>query len=155
MDIGLFQSSEGLATALPLSKALRRRILFHEPLRVAMQYIVSHANSPIRLKVVATAVNMERTSFCRYFRRKTGMGFCDFVHVVKITMAEQLLAESDRSVALLAVELGFGSVSAFVRNFKRATGFTPTAFRQHILAGYDSANGLVRTPGQHHDFSRV
>ncbi len=96
-----------------------------------MQYIVTHPNSPIRLKMVANAASMERTSFCRYFRRKTGIGFCVFVHMVKITLAQRLLVESDRSIGLLAVELGYGSVSAFVRNFKRATGLTPTAFRQN------------------------
>lgn len=134
MDIGAFQSSESLAAALPLSKEIRHRILFHQPLRIAMQYIVNHANSPIPLKVVATAVSMERTSFCKYFRRKTGLGFCVFVRMVKITMAQRLLAESDRSIRLLAVELGYGSVSAFARNFKRTTGLTPTAFRQYTFA---------------------
>jgi len=70
------------------------------------------------------------------------MGFCGFVHIVKITMAQQLLSESDRSVAALSEEVGYGSVSAFVRNFKRATGFTPTAFRQHVLKDHESAPGL-------------
>lgn len=148
MDIGAFQSSESLAAALPLSKEIRYRILFHQPLRIAMQYIVTHANSPIRLKVVATAVSMERTSFCRYFRRKTGIGFCVFVHMVKVTQAQRLLIESDRSIGFIAVELGYGSVSAFVRNFKRATGFTPTAFRQYRLASDEPIFSSIRNSEQ-------
>jgi AraC-like DNA-binding protein len=146
MEIGVFQSSEALATALPLSNKLRHRILFHEPLRVAMQYIASHTNSRIRLKVIATEVNMERTSFCRYFRRKTGMRFCWFVHIIKITMAQQLLSESDRSVASVSAVLGYGCVSSFVRNFKRATGLTPTGFRQHILSDQEPAVTTAAEP---------
>ena len=149
MDVESSGSSESLATALPLSDAVRQRILFHQPLRVAMQYITSHANSPIRLKVVATAANMERTSFCKYFRRKTGIGFCVFVHIVKITLAQRLLAESDRSVALIAIELGYGSSSAFARNFKRTTGFTPTAFRQHTFSNQGVAVASIRDIEDH------
>lgn len=137
MDIGLLQTSEALTTALPLSNAIRQRILFHQPLRVATQYIASHANSPICLEVVARAVCMERTSFCRYFRRKTGMGFSEFVHIVKITVAQQLLSASDRSIITVSAEVGYGSVSAFVRNFKKATGSTPSAFRKRVLASHE------------------
>jgi AraC-like DNA-binding protein len=140
MDIESFQAVENLALALPVSETVRQRILFHQPLRVAMQYISNHTKSPVRLKAVAAAVNMEPTSFCKYFRRKTGIGFCGFVRIVKITFAQQLLVQSDQSVAIVASELGYGSSTTFVRNFKRWTGFTPTAFRRHTFAGREAVS---------------
>lgn len=134
MDLAELKGLEHLTMALPVSDLMRQKIQFHEPLRIAMQYITTHANSPIRLQMVAKAASMERTYFCKYFRRETGIKFCAFVHIVKITMARHLLSESDRNVASIAVELGYGSSSAFVRNFRRATGLTPTAFRRQLFA---------------------
>ncbi len=52
----------------------------------------------------------------------------------KITKASQLLIESQESILDIAFAVGYSDQSAFTRQFKKATGLTPTEFQKHNSA---------------------
>ena len=63
--------------------------------------------------------------------------FADFVNGYRISAAKAQLADptlADATIASLAFELGFASLSPFNRAFRAATGLTPTAWRRRTLA---------------------
>ncbi|MBI1196497.1 MAG: helix-turn-helix domain-containing protein [Phenylobacterium sp.] len=62
--------------------------------------------------------------------------FADFVNGYRIRAAQARLSdptEADITVAAIAFDLGFGSLSPFNRAFRAVTGSTPTAWRRQAL----------------------
>lgn len=62
--------------------------------------------------------------------------FADFVNGYRIEAAKARLAdpgEAEATIASIAFDLGFGSLSPFNRAFRAATGATPTAWRRVAL----------------------
>jgi AraC-like DNA-binding protein len=62
--------------------------------------------------------------------------FADFVNSHRIDAAKRRLAdpaEARTTIAVIAFDLGFGSLSTFNRAFRRATGSTPTVWRRAAL----------------------
>ena len=84
---------------------------------------VSHTEAAERAGLTAAA-------FSRFFRRKTGRTFEDYVSQARIARACRALLESDRSVTDIAYEVGFGSLTHFHRRFRRVKGITPSAYRE-------------------------
>ena len=63
--------------------------------------------------------------------------FADFVNGYRIPAAQARLADpaqADATIASIAFDLGFGSLSPFNRAFRAATGSAPTAWRRAALA---------------------
>ncbi len=133
MNIGADWNIDQIAAAVPLRDDLVRVIAYHYRLRIATQFIIEHASAPLSLPVVARKVHMHPGAFSRYFAVKTGMTVCEFIRMIKITMAEQRLLNDDCAITAVSAELGFGSVSAFTRNFKIVKGYSPTLYRKRVL----------------------
>ncbi len=67
--------------------------------------------------------------------------FADYVNAYRLAAAQARLAdpaEARSTVAAIAFDVGFGSLSAFNRAFRAATGETPTAWRNRRLAEANS-----------------
>lgn len=72
-------------------------------------------------------MNMSDAYFSRYFKRQAGMTFSQYLNVVRIEKAVQLL-DSDPTMKITDVMLrcGFNTIRSFNRVFREVTGFTPT-----------------------------
>lgn len=72
-------------------------------------------------------MNMSDAYFSRYFKRQAGMTFSQYLNVVRIEKAVQLL-ESAPTMKITDVMLrcGFNTIRSFNRVFREVTGFTPT-----------------------------
>lgn len=82
----------------------------------------------IALLDAANASNLSKTHFCRLFKKSTGMTFMDYLTFYRINRAERMLRTSD-SITEVAHECGFGSLSSFIRNFKRFKKCTPSTYK--------------------------
>jgi AraC-like DNA-binding protein len=80
----------------------------------------------------------------RLINRRLGhRNFADFVNGYRIAAAKGRLAdpaEARTTIAAIAFELGFGSLSPFNRAFRATTGATPTAWRREALLAQSSAS---------------
>ncbi|WP_418667876.1 helix-turn-helix transcriptional regulator [Allofournierella sp.] len=84
------------------------------------------------LDEAARSVNMSKTWFQHNYREIFGVTFQeDFVNS-RIDYAKKILLQSDSSIAYIAELCGYNSDTHFMRQFKQRTGFTPTAYRQHM-----------------------
>jgi transcriptional regulator GlxA family with amidase domain len=80
-------------------------------------------------RMVARAALPERT-FKRRFRRATGYAAVDYVQVLRVEEAKQLLEATSKSVDSIAASVGYENAAFFRRLFKRLTGITPAQYRQ-------------------------
>jgi AraC-like DNA-binding protein len=94
--------------------------------------IFNHAADSLRLENLARDAGMSIPSFCRHFKKKTGMTFVEYLHSIRINMAKKLLQQSKMYVDDICYECGFNSVSFFNRKFKKHTGMTPLEYRQRF-----------------------
>jgi AraC-like DNA-binding protein len=94
-------------------------------------YIHDHAtDSELSFTRVARAAGMSRASLGRAFPRLFGRTYAKYLAEVRVVKACTLLSETDKSVAEIAVETGFGSVSNFNRRFQALKHTSPLRYRK-------------------------
>jgi transcriptional regulator GlxA family with amidase domain len=99
-----------------------------------LAYIHEHvADSELSFNQVARAVGMSRASLGRVFPRLFGRTFAKYLAEARIVRACALLGETEKSVAEIAIEAGFGSVSNFNRRFLALKRTTPLRYRKTAL----------------------
>lgn len=76
---------------------------------------------------MADALNMSRRSFTRFFRAQTGIGFAQWRQQACLLAAIARLGDGD-SVTTVAMDLGYGSPSAFTALFQRVLGTPPSRY---------------------------
>ncbi len=82
----------------------------------------------------ARTAKMSPPSFSRFFRRATNRTFRAFLNEVRIGHASHLLLESDRTVAEVCYDSGFGNLSNFNRQFLKLRKVSPRAYRRKRTA---------------------
>jgi AraC family transcriptional regulator len=86
---------------------------------------------PPTLTELARLCRLSVRQLTRGFRASRGCSIGDYVADIRVEKARQLLA-GEQSVKAIAYGLGFASPSSFCFAFRRATGETPTQFRQGL-----------------------
>ncbi len=92
-------------------------------------FIEGNLWSSLELGSLAKKAHLSKFHFCRVFKRHIGMNPMKFVAVLRIERAKELLTRNDKTVSLVANEVGFRDLSNFIRQFKKTTGMTPTMYR--------------------------
>lgn len=102
-----------------------------EKIDAVYNYVLNNFKSDLSLKDIAERCNMNTAAFCRYFKKKTGKTFKDFMNEIRLGNATKLLLKGDFTIAEVAFESGFNNPSYFNRLFKRMKGITPKAYQLH------------------------
>jgi AraC-like DNA-binding protein len=100
-----------------------------DQINAVVERITSDLTGPLVAAAVAAELGMSESRFSRFFRRATGNTFTDFVNLVRVNRACQLLMETDRQVTRICYEVGFNNVANFNRRFREIKGMTPSEFR--------------------------
>ncbi|MEO5823250.1 MAG: helix-turn-helix transcriptional regulator, partial [Vicinamibacteraceae bacterium] len=99
-------------------------------LRRVELFVEAGLDRPLPLAALAARAGLSIFHFARAFRVSTGLTPRAFVETRRIAKARQLIADTTQALAAIAVDTGFGSQSRLTTAFKRATGFTPAAYRR-------------------------
>lgn len=75
-----------------------------------------------------------RTAFIDRFRTTTGMTPMAYVTEWRMNLARRMFAQSGQPIEQVAADLGYGSVAAFTRAYKKIMGETPGADRRRLVA---------------------
>ncbi len=94
-----------------------------------LEYIDSNDTDDLNLENTASAIGFSKYHFSRLFKQYTGFTFCDYLNYRRIKIAEELLAQPDRSITEIALQSGFSSISTFNRIFKQQKHCTPSEYR--------------------------
>lgn len=110
--------------ATPVSARDRRRVI-----RTAL-WLDAHADEEIDLERAAAEAALSPFHFLRLFTRVLGVSPHQYLVRARLRRAARHLAEGDRPITEIALEVGFGDLSNFIRTFRRAAGVSPRAFRR-------------------------
>ncbi|MBR2824067.1 MAG: helix-turn-helix transcriptional regulator [Clostridia bacterium] len=95
----------------------------------AMSYIDQHYRENVTLEDLADFTGFSRFYFSRSFKQQTGHSFRGYLSQRRIQVAMELLIRTDKSMAQVAEESGFGSVASFNRAFREYKSCTPSQYR--------------------------
>ncbi len=93
-------------------------------------WIDEHLHEPLTLRRLADQVHTSQRTLARRFVAETGMSALEWVNQRRIGRARTLLEETGMNVTDVAFATGYGSLSAFRRQFVRATATTPRQYRR-------------------------
>ena len=91
----------------------------------ALRYIEANYREPIRAAHLARECGLSEVHFRRVFEEYMNMAPMDYVNLVRIQKACDLMTRDDSSMDVIAQECGFPSVSTYTRNFKKMLKTTP------------------------------
>ena len=101
-----------------------------DPLTSAiMKYTDAHLND-VTVQAACRTVGVSERTLRRHFTTVTGMTWRDYLLRSRLLRAMTALTETDSTVLEISHQVGFDSVSAFSRAFRRLTGQTPSSYRQ-------------------------
>jgi AraC-like DNA-binding protein len=120
-----------------------KRVKYYSCTRKALEYLERSIDTRVDMKEMAAIACMERTAFSKAFRHKTGMTPYQFIRAYRISLAAAKMEISDDSITEIAFSVGFGSLDAFGRAFKRVVGITPSQYRRELLR----RNGVIGVLG--------
>lgn len=95
-----------------------------------MNAILDRPEASHNLEELAAQAGITPTHFCRVFKKATGVSPHQYVMRARLDRAQQMLEQSDTSMATIADALGFTSQSHFTRAFRQFAGETPSDFRR-------------------------
>ena len=92
-------------------------------------------NANLEIEEVAAHVCLSRTVFYRKLKSIVGMTPVEFIREIRLKRAEQLIVSSDYTFSQIAYMTGFADPKYFGKCFKKATGMTPSEYKQ-VKCGY-------------------
>ena len=104
-----------------------------ERINKVMDYLMENFDQDIKLEDVAELINLNKSSFCRYFRSKTNKTCSEFLNEIRIGHACKLLVNSNMSIGAICYEIGYNNISHFNRQFKTITGMTAKEYSRKYL----------------------
>ena len=99
-----------------------------------IDYINSNYNrSELSLSQISNLVSKSYSYFSAMFKKCTGYNFTDYLNLVRVRNAKNLLMDFDKSIKDVASDVGYKDSIYFYKMFKKITGITPMQYRKsHI-----------------------
>lgn len=98
-----------------------------------LRYIERHAAEPLHVRDVLPLVHLSYHHFVRLFKQTMGMSFLDYVHWMRVRIAERLLLANERMpLEEVRIAAGFASSAQFYKIFTRYYGCAPAGYRKRL-----------------------
>src|SRR6476660_2621744 len=99
-------------------------------LRRVREYVQVHLNESIDLSMLAAVAGLSMHHFAREFKQSAGVTPHHYLIQKRIERAQQILAQTDLSLAEIAYTVGFSDQGHLARHFRALLGTTPREFRR-------------------------
>lgn len=114
-------SNIGTRTKEAISPSTLRRIVEH---------IEAHLGEKLVVEELARAAGLSRSHFTRAFQSAAGESPQEYIIGRRLCRARDLLSDTDRGIAQIAVTTGFSSQAHLSSTFKKRLGVTPARYRE-------------------------
>ena len=93
-------------------------------------YVVRHIREKIRMKDIAEHVGLSGSYLASLFQKEEGISIKQYIMQERLSLATNLLKNTDESIGTISDYLAFNSQSYFTSHFRERYGMTPTEYRQ-------------------------
>lgn len=97
-----------------------------------LQYLSENFHEPISVERAAQICCVSPNHLCYAFKKATGRTLLEYVHMLRIHEACQLLRTRQHSVQQIALMVGYSNMTYFGRVFKKLTNQTPSEYMKSI-----------------------
>jgi AraC-like DNA-binding protein len=104
-------------------------------LREVMDYCERHFTEDINLSVVSEHTHLSRCYVSHLFNAKLSIGFSDYINLLRVNSACDMLVETNKKIADISGDVGFGTIRSFNRAFLKFTNCTPQSYRDNHSSG--------------------
>jgi AraC family transcriptional regulator len=132
VDLLCTQLVRGHSSFAALPAPAPRRGLAEWQVRKVTAYMRDNLDQPIGLDTLSDLVGLSRFHFCTAFKQATGKTPHQALVDLRMERARQLLCLPGVPITEVGLSVGYETPSAFAASFRKATGLTPSAFRQSL-----------------------
>ena len=101
-------------------------------LKNILNYCEENFHTDISLDILSDNLHLNKYHISHLFNQKLNMSFRDYINTLRINRACDLLDETDKKIAAISEEVGFGSIRSFNRAFIKSRKKTPIEYRNDI-----------------------
>jgi transcriptional regulator GlxA family with amidase domain len=101
-----------------------------ESLKKVFDFTRENYNKKITILDMALLTNYSKQHFCRIFRAYTGKTFIEYLTLMRLENAEDLIIKTNLSITEISKITGFCTVNYFNRIFKKYKGKKPSYMRK-------------------------
>ncbi len=116
-------------------------------IRRAVATVRSDLSVDLSADDVARVAGLSVRSLHRKLVLETGLGFRDYLQRARVLAAMAALAEPHVRVSDVAPRVGFESLGAFARAFRKVVGESPSEFRERLKGGANAPIEVARHAG--------
>lgn len=98
-----------------------------------IDYIYDHYQEKIKLEDLAQKEFLSTSYLSRYIKKASGLSFSDHVSMARCERAEELLITTNKTLDMIAAEVGFANRQHLTTYFKRWFKLSPSAYRKHFV----------------------
>ena len=95
-----------------------------------IDHLSRHYDHDLTVESIAEITDISASHLAHLFRSEIGMSVRDYLTRVRVTIAQELLANTDEKLESIASSLGFADTSHLAHVFQRITGGPPGAYRR-------------------------
>jgi len=99
---------------------------FDPRVKTAIRHIANNYDEPLQITDVAKIVSLNPVYFGALFKKETQMTFRDYLNMIRLNQAEDMLRTGEFNVTEVAMRCGFGDVFYFSRLYKKHKGMPPS-----------------------------
>lgn len=94
--------------------------------RKAIRYITDHYAESLTIQMLAETAGLNPVYFGALFKSSTGMTFRQYLTLIRLNQAENMLRSGEYNVNEVAQHCGFADIFYFSKVFKESRGFPPS-----------------------------
>ncbi len=103
-------------------------------------FIASNFQQDIGSTDIASAAGVHPKYAMSVFKKSTGMTLNNYLSLLRLSYAQAILLREEVNVLQVAMDSGFGSLSAFNKSFRNIAGMSPSDFRRDMRSGGQLTN---------------
>lgn len=97
------------------------------------QYIREHSHEDISLDTLARRVDLSPIYISKMFKEKLGVNYIEFLTVCRMERAKKLLADPQKSLKEISIDVGYHEPNYFSKVFKKMYEMSPKEYRKTLL----------------------
>ncbi|MEP3479514.1 MAG: AraC family transcriptional regulator [Fuerstiella sp.] len=123
----------GIAGAMFRIENQKELTVYLQELVPVAQHIERRYAESISMSEMAALAGLSSTHFNRRFRQLLRMSPTEYLRSIRIQAAQGLLTTTSRSLAEVAIDVGFTDQSHLSKRFREVTGMSPAAWRKKFV----------------------